>query len=140
MLQYLPVYPLWKTSNLNVGSSSFSARTSNIKGLQHFLKFILPLSFHSCSTTKTTKSLQGVAYKGNHYQPKELSWINNCPSKTNVHKRSATSSLVITTTNSSQSDNQKFRENIWPVWKTSLEAIKWYMLFHNETIFKGIMN
>ena len=53
--------------------------------------------------------------KNNHYQPKELSWINNCPSKTNIHKRSVTSSLVITTTNSSQSDNQKFRENIWPV-------------------------
>ena len=42
--------------------------------------------------------------KNNHYQPKELSWINNCPSKTNIHKRSVTSSLVITTTNSSQSD------------------------------------
>ena len=55
------------------------------------------------------------ALKNNHYQPKELSWINNCPSKTNIHKRSVTSSLVITTNNSSPSDNQKFRENIWPV-------------------------
>ena len=25
--------------------------------------------------------------KNNHYQPKELSWINNCPSKTNIHQK-----------------------------------------------------
>jgi len=34
LLQSAPVYPLWKTSNLNVGSSSLSARTSNINDLE----------------------------------------------------------------------------------------------------------
>ena len=33
LLQSVTVYPLWKTSNLNVGSSSLSARTSNINRL-----------------------------------------------------------------------------------------------------------
>ena len=33
LLQSVPVYPLWKTSNLNVGSSSLSDRTSNINRL-----------------------------------------------------------------------------------------------------------
>jgi len=36
LLQSFPVYLLWKTSNLNVGSSSLSARTSNINDLQLF--------------------------------------------------------------------------------------------------------
>ena len=58
----------------------------------------------------------GLNKKNNHYQPKELSWINNCPSKTNIHKRSVTSSLVITTTNSSQSDTLqvKFHKLVKP--------------------------
>ena len=34
LLQYVPVYPLWKTSNLNVGSSSLSACTSHTNGLR----------------------------------------------------------------------------------------------------------
>jgi len=36
LLQSVPVYLLRKTSNLNVGSSSLSARTSNINDLQLF--------------------------------------------------------------------------------------------------------
>ena len=37
LLQSVPVYPLWKTSNLNVRSSSLSALTSNSNRLNKFL-------------------------------------------------------------------------------------------------------
>ena len=49
LLQSVPVYLLWKTSNLNVGSSGLSARTSNINILHiiHLLK-ITKLS-HFCA-------------------------------------------------------------------------------------------
>ena len=49
LLQSFPVYPLWKTSNLNVGSSSLSARTSHTNGLHKSNSLQITKLCHFCA-------------------------------------------------------------------------------------------